>query len=298
MNERQAYLEFFGLREQPFAPTADPVYFYAAPGHKECLFRLWNTIDERLGIAIVLGNYGAGKTTLLRKLLTGMAADPERYRVAVLASPLPSWTTFDLLESIASQFGIQPPERTAIGYVSALNQLLLSRRDCINTLIVDDAQNLNKRGQLELLRILQNLETEQHKLLNTVLFAQLDWIRVLRAAPNFAQRANVAYTLPSIQYAETRRFIEFRLRQAEAEPGKGPVFDDDAVRAIHQYAEGSPRVMVTLCRNTLLAAGQMQTRRIGVEIVLHTIDKTMLPDRERRASAMLRAGQDHPTAGI
>ena len=49
-------LNFFGLSEQPFAPTADPAYFYATSAHKECLFRLWSTIDEQHGIAVVLGN--------------------------------------------------------------------------------------------------------------------------------------------------------------------------------------------------------------------------------------------------
>ena len=59
----QALLSFFGLRRQPFAATADPMYFYATREHKECLFRLWNSIDERNGIAVVLGHYGTGKTT-------------------------------------------------------------------------------------------------------------------------------------------------------------------------------------------------------------------------------------------
>ena len=54
MDETQAHLKFLGLREQPFAPTADPVYFYATHAHKECLFRLWSSIDSRHGIAVVL----------------------------------------------------------------------------------------------------------------------------------------------------------------------------------------------------------------------------------------------------
>ena len=110
VSETQSHLEFFGLREQPFAPTADPVYFYATREHKECLFRLWSSIDQRHGIAVVLGNYGTGKTTLLRKLMTGMAADPDRYNTAVVGSPIPSWTSFSLLESIVTQFGLRPPQ--------------------------------------------------------------------------------------------------------------------------------------------------------------------------------------------
>ena len=292
MDESQSYLGLLGLREQPFAPTADPAYFYATQGHKECLFRLWNGIDSCHGIAVVLGNYGTGKTTLLRKLITGMNADPDRYLTAVIGSPIPSWTSFALLESIVAQFGLRPPEHSFVSYMETLNQHLLENRNRICTLIIDDAQNLNKRGQIELLRLVQNLETQQQKLLNLVFFAQLEWTQVLRAAPNFEQRVNLTYTLEPIQFDETRQFIDFRLHQAGAEPGNGPVFEEPAQRAIHAYAEGSPRVIVTLCRNCLLLAAQLRTRNISPEIVLHTIEKTTLPDPQKRARVLAAVGGD------
>ena len=285
MDEVQSYLKFFGLSEQPFAPTADPMYFYATRAHKECLFRLWNSIDERHGIAVVLGNYGTGKTTLLRKLLTGMTADQERYNTAVIASPIPSWTSFALMESIVTQFGLDVPKNSFSACVESLNRYLLSSRDRISTLIIDDAQNLNKRGQLELLRIVQNLETPQHKLLNLVFFAQLEWIDVLHAAPNFEQRINLTHTLRPIQLEETRQFIEFRLRQAGTSGERAPLFDDGAIRVIHAYADGSPRIIVTLCRNALLLAAQIKSRIITPEITMHTIEKTTVPDLEKRGRA-------------
>jgi len=278
----QSLLEYFGFAEQPFAATADPAYYYATHAHRECLFHLWNTVDERHGIAVVLGNYGTGKTTLLRKLLTGMRSRSDRYNTAVIASPIPSWTSFSLLESIVTQFGLRPETRSFVGYMEALYNYLLTKRDRINTLIIDDAQNLNKRGQLELLRLVQNLETPQHKLINLALFAQLEWMHVLRAAPNFEQRVNMTYTLGPLNERDTRRLIDFRLRQAVGS-GQGPVFDDDAVGVIHSYAEGSPRVTVTLCRNALLLAYQLHTRHIGQAIVLRTIQKTTLPDEHKRA---------------
>lgn len=283
MEESPAHLSLFGLREQPFAPTADPVYFYATREHKECLFRLWNSIDARHGIAVVLGSYGTGKTTLLRKLLIGMRADPERYNTAVIGSPIPSWTSFALLESIVTQFGLRPGTQSFVAYMEALNRYLLDHRECVNTLIIDDAQNLNKRGQIELLRLVQNLESQQHKLLNLVLFAQMEWTQVLRAAPNFEQRIDLTYTLEPIRFEETRHFIAYRLQQAGATPDKGPEFTESALRAIHAYTEGNPRVIVTLCRNTLLVAAQIRSRKIGHEAVLHTIEKTTLPDAQKRA---------------
>ncbi|HUW60053.1 MAG TPA: AAA family ATPase [Candidatus Bathyarchaeia archaeon] len=298
MDEHQSHLAVFGLREQPFAPTADPAYFYAMSKHKECLFRLWSSIDERCGIAVVLGNYGTGKTTLLRKLLTGMAAHRDRYAVAVIGSPVPSWTSFALLESIVAQFGLPRPAKSFVTYMEILNRYLLKYRNRINTLIIDDAQNLNKRGQLELLRLVQNLETNQHKLLNLVLFAQLEWVQVLHAAPNFEQRINMTFTLDPIGLEETREFIQFRLRQAAIDPAWTDLFDEGAVHVIHAYAEGNPRVMVTLCRNSLLLAAQVGVNQVGADIALHTIEKTTVPDAEKRARAYQAARAFRISAGI
>lgn len=294
--QTNALLSFFGLREQPFAATADPAYYYATAAHRECLFHLWNTVDERLGIAVVMGNYGTGKTTLLRKLLTGMRAKPEKYNTAVIASPIPSWTSFSLLEGITAQFGLQPETRSFVAYMDALYQYLLASRNRITTLIIDDAQNLNKRGQLELLRLVQNLETPQHKLLNLVLFAQLEWMPVLRAAPNFEQRVGTNYTLGAIGLEDTRNLIQFRLRQAGSGE-KGPIFDESAIRVLHAYADGSPRVSVTLARNVLLFAFQLRTRHIGQSIVLHTIQRTTMPDaaKHARVASAISAARDERT---
>ena len=286
MGDNRFHLDIFGLREQPFAPTADPTYFYATREHKSCLFRLWSSIDERHGIAVVLGNYGTGKTTLLRKLMTGMSADPARYNTAVVGSPIPSWTSFALLEAIVKQFGLRASKRSFVSYMEALNNYLLESRNRISTLIIDDAQNLNKRGQLELLRLVQNLETPQHKLLNLVLFAQLEWMPILKAAPNFEQRINMTYTLDPLQKDELRRFIEYRIAHAGGSGSRAPKFEDKAIEVIHSYSEGNPRVVVTLCRNALLFAAQIKKRSIDQDIVLHTIEKTTVPDEAKRARVM------------
>lgn len=273
----QPVVDYFGLREQPFAATADPLYFFATRRHKECLFRLWNCIDERHGISVILGNYGTGKTTLLRKVLTSMTNAPQTYNAAVVNSPIPSWTSFALLETIAKKFKLQPRERSFGAFMEALHTYLVHQRHRITTLIIDDAQNLNKRGQLELLRLAQNLETPQHKLLNLVFFAQLEWVPVLKAAPNFLQRVSMTYTLGPIAEDEIGHFISFRLRQAGA-GDRAPRFDDSAVAAIYAVSKGSPRVIVTICRNALMLASHLRTRVITQSIILHTVQRTMLPE--------------------
>ena len=296
MSEVEPVLAYFGLREQPFSPTADPAYMFVTPGHKECLYRLWNHLDGRHGIALVLGSYGTGKTTLLRKVLTGMRADPQRYCTAVIGSPVPSWTTFALLEKTVEQFGLTPEERSFGSYLECLNQFLIQQRGRVVTLIIDDAQNLNKRGQIELLRLVQNLETSQHKLLNLVLFAQLEWIPILQAVPQFEQRINLTYTVTPLSLEELERVVLFRLEQAGATVERGPIFEEQALRVVHAYGQGSPRVTITLCRNALLMAMQQKTRHITEDIVVQTIERTTLPDRTKRGRVDAVATRPRPWA--
>ncbi|MBI4559260.1 MAG: AAA family ATPase [Candidatus Hydrogenedentes bacterium] len=279
--EKESVLAFFGLREHPFAATADPSYFYATRAHKECLFRVWNSVDSRHGIAVVLGHYGTGKTTLLRKLLYGMAARPERYNTAVLDAPIPSWTSFAFLQNIVEHLGLRPQRISFMAYLETINQCLRDRRHLVNTLIIDDAQNLNKRGQVELLRLLQNLETPQHRLLNLVLFAQLEWLPIIRAVPNFEQRINLMYTLRPFTFEETKELIRFRLQCAGANADR-PGFDDEALRLIHGFSQGNPRDAVTLCRNALVGAAALRIHRISGDIIVHTVDRSTAPDDERR----------------
>ena len=57
-------------------------------------------------------------------------------------------------------------------------------------------------------------------------------------------------------------------------------------------------MIVTICRNTLLAAAQLRTRQITPEIVMHTIEKTTLPDPGRRARAAAAVRESMPRAVI
>ncbi|MBI3117095.1 MAG: AAA family ATPase [Candidatus Hydrogenedentes bacterium] len=283
MDDAPAYVRFFGLSADPFAPTSDPAYFYATRAHRECLGQLWESIDTRRGLAVALGNHGCGKTMLLRKLLTDMIGAPERYVAAVLGAPLPSWSSQTLLEATVAQFGLQPAAPTFLDCMEALQAFLVEQREKVCTLIIDDAQHLNKRGQLELLRLLQELETQQHKLLNLVLFAQMEWIDVLRAAPNFEQRINLTTLIGALAPEELHEFVQFRLEQAGGIPGRAPEFSGPALRAVWAYAEGNTRLIVTLCRNALHFAARAQLREIGHELVVQTIERTTVPDAEKRA---------------
>lgn len=259
---------FFGLERDPFTPTADPAFFYFTLEFERCLFGLKKSIDSRYGIVLVFGNYGTGKTSLMRHLFYHIARRTHLYNTAVLGSPNPAWSAHTLMEEICTQFRIPSEKPTINAYQHAFNQFLMSNRNRINTLIVDDGQNLDKREHLEILRLLQNIETPQHKLLNLVIFAQMELIPIIKAQPNFEQRVNNAYVLNPLSFEETKNMIQFRLQKAGLEADR-KVFDDECLETIYEYSQGIPREVVTICRNSMVLAKRIGQAQIQNSVVMY-----------------------------
>src|SRR4051794_2981140 len=63
------FLEFFGLREQPFGVTPDPRFLYLTPTHREALASLYYGVEAGRGFLSLIAPPGMGKTTILFQLL-------------------------------------------------------------------------------------------------------------------------------------------------------------------------------------------------------------------------------------
>src|SRR5712691_12448796 len=63
------FLEYYGLRDQPFGVTPDPRYLYFSATHREALASLFYGIETGCGFLTLVAPPGMGKTTLLFRLL-------------------------------------------------------------------------------------------------------------------------------------------------------------------------------------------------------------------------------------
>ncbi len=63
------FLDFYGLREQPFGVTPDPAYLYLSRTHREALAALLYGIKADRGFMALIAESGMGKTTLLYRLM-------------------------------------------------------------------------------------------------------------------------------------------------------------------------------------------------------------------------------------
>nr|WP_274605630.1 AAA family ATPase [Allochromatium vinosum] len=232
--------------------------------HREALAHLLYGANESGGFVLLTGEVGTGKTTVCRAFLEQL---PEGVDVALVLNPVQSPN--ELLTNICEEFRIELPHgrRSNKVLIDALNGFLLhayanGRRPL---LIIDEAQNLPRQA-LEQIRLLTNLETTKHKLLQIFLIGQPELRRLLetQSLRQLDQRITARFHLTPLDLEETGDYIRHRLAVAGVDR---PLFTARAIRRIHEYSGGIPRVINILCDRALLGACVTRGSQVDPDIV-------------------------------
>lgn len=258
------YTKYYGFNEKPFTLTPNPRFIFLSSNHKEAFAHLLYGINNHYGFIELIGEVGTGKTTILRTLLNQL--NDENYRSALIFNPC--LTGVELLRSINHEFGLNSGSKYANELLAELNSFLLAENARGNTvvLVIDEAQNLSP-GILEQLRLISNLETEDDKLIQIVLAGQPELSALLRMPQlrQLNQRIAVRYRLRSMSVNETRSYIHHRMTVG-GETG-GVTFSRTALKLIHLYSHGLPRLINNICDRALLIGYGDERRHISAGIV-------------------------------
>jgi general secretion pathway protein A len=147
--------------------------------------------------------------------------------------------------------------------------------------IIDEAQNLSYES-LEQVRLLTNLETQKHKLLQIILVGQPELRELLQQdrLRQLAQRVTARYHLTPLSRSETRAYVLHRLRVAGAQ---SPLFNATALRNIYRFSGGVPRVINIFCyRGLLMAYGKHANQVTGGMIKQVYQELSGMGERSRR----------------
>jgi len=266
------YEAFFGLREKPFALTPNTGFLVQLAPYQACLNLLRVALAEGEGFIKITGEVGTGKTLLCRALLNEL--DPSRYQLAWL--PNPSLSPLALRQALAHELHVPDVEQLDThGLLAALHARLieLAGEGRSTVLLIDEAQALPV-STLEGLRLLTNLETEQSKLLQVVLFGQpeLDQTLARQDLRQLRQRITFSYALRPLDVADATRYITERL--AVAGYRGEPLFERSAVRLLVQGSRGIPRLLNILANKCLMAAFGEGSRCVGVRHVRRALADT------------------------
>ncbi len=271
-----SYYQILGLNREPFSTSPDPGFFYDSQEHHAALIRLMIEIRLKRGLSLILGDVGTGKTTLSRKLYQMLK---EREDIVFHMILDPTYKTEELfLESLIRTFNIEMTQEspTILDFKEAIKNYLFKVGASENktvVLLIDEGQKLNDMS-LESLRVFLNYETNEFKLLQVVLLAQMELLPRVREIKNLWDRVSLKYVLNPLDEEETKEMIEFRLKKAGSNTG-GALFTDKAISRIYQYTQGYPRRISMLCHNALKELVVEQKAIVDDEVISKIISRDL-----------------------
>ncbi|MBF0253546.1 MAG: AAA family ATPase [Candidatus Omnitrophica bacterium] len=274
-----SYYSHLNLSREPFSTSPDPDLLFLSREHKSALYRLCVAVKLRRGQSLILGDVGTGKTTLSRKFCQMMACDAGMI-VRVILNPGFEGAA-DFLRAICEQFGVatvMDGQPAGFAEMSAAIRHYLFQKGVEEkktvVLVVDEAQKMNE-ASLEVLRGLLNYETNDHKLLQAVMFSQLDLVPRLLKVKNFWDRISMKALLRTLSFEEARQMIAFRMQVSGAGPENG-LFSDEALQSIYQVTRGYPRRITQLCHDCLESLVMNGRSRVDRQTVDEILEREVL----------------------
>lgn len=187
-----------------------------------------------------------------RSCAAEMSVVEKRFSTAYL--PNPRLDPRGLLIALADEFAVKM-DRRAGGHqlVRSLTQALLKlnvarRRPVV---FIDEARAMSL-PTLETMRLLSNLETEKHKLMQVVLFGQPELDRHLAnpSVRQLRQRITFECRLSELSCLEVRHYLAHRMRVAGY--NGTPAFSSAAIWYLHRATGGVPRLVNVLAHKALM----------------------------------------------
>lgn len=255
------YLNHFKFRKFPFSISTDLDFYLELPTYKEALNVLVIGLMQREGIIKITGEVGIGKTLLCRKLTE--ALNSIFYCIYL---PNPKYTRIEILREVARHLGLSIENAPSADTLNALiiqklKQCYYQRQKVV--LVVDEAQCMDVEG-LETIRLLTNFEENSEKLLQVILFGQLELNELLaqNSLKQLVQRIVYAYQLRPLKKKELATYLNFRVHQVKLDQSK--VFHRSFIHALYKVSGGIPRVVNILAHKALMAAFGENAQQVTV----------------------------------
>jgi type II secretory pathway predicted ATPase ExeA len=264
------YTSRYGLEFNPFLKNSKEILVNTKE-HKEITFRL-DYLAKTKGFGILTGGAGRGKTTAIRNFASSL--NPSLYKV--IYSSLSTLTVNDFYRNLAEELGAQPSFRKPDNFrviQDEISRLALEKKKT-PVIIIDEANYINN-AILNDLKILFNFEMDSRDRAAILLagLPQLNSTLRLGIHEPLRQRIVMNYNLDGLTKEEGRLYILEKLKGAGCNQ---PVFEDNAIEAILNAADGTPRIINKLCNASLLVGDSNQINLIDAGIVMQAINDSEL----------------------
>jgi len=270
-----SYYEELGLVREPFSSSPDPEFFYQSSEHKTALHRLEIAIRLKRGLSLILGDVGTGKTTLSRTFLQNLDNE-ENFVFKLMLDPTYK-SEFQFLSNLTKMFGVTPAFRSTLDYKEAIEKYLFKKGVDENKtiiLIIDEGQKLSF-SFLEILRTLLNYETNEYKLLQLIVLAQMELLPRIQRIKNFYDRITLKYIINPLDESETQEMIRFRLAKSGLSPTR-ELFEPEAIKLIYEYTLGYPRRIAVMSHNALEHIVMNDKKKVDRSVIAEIVTREVI----------------------
>ena len=212
----------------------------------------------------------------------------------------PSVSPEEILHAIAFELQLAlPRDAGRLEVMHALNEYLLAKHAEHKQVVVfvEESQSM-PIATLEEIRLLSNLETKQHKLLQIVLFGQPELDDNLRKTEirQLRERITHSFSLAPLGAEEVREYLAFRLQAAGYH---GPdLFAPRVIRYMARATGGLTRRINIVADKALLAAFAENTHNVGLKHVRAAVADSEFSDARPAARRSWGLGALALTAGL
>ena len=256
----------YGLEFNPFLKNSKEILFESKE-YREALFRL-NYLAKTKGFGLLTGSPGRGKTTAVRN----WAASLNTSLFKVIYTSISTLTVNDFYRNLAQELGSQPSYRKAENFhiiQDEINRLTLEKRKT-PVIIIDEADHISSNVLYDL-KMLFNFEMDSRDRAIVLLvgLAKINNTLNLTAHKPLRQRIIMNYNVDGLTKDEGRQYITAKLEGAGCHH---PVFDDGAVEAILNAADGTPRLINKFCNSALIVGNSLDQSVITPETVFQAVN--------------------------
>ena len=264
------YAARYGLEFNPFLKNAKDIFLETAEA-KEAKLRL-DYLGETKGFGVLTGSPGLGKTTAAR--LWASSLSPSRFKV--IYSSLSTLTVMDFYRQLAAGLGAEPSfyKNTLFNDIQGeINRYTLEKR--VTPVVVIDEADMLSHKVLSDLQILFNFEMDSRDRAVILLVGQPRLNTTLNQSTHesLRQRIIMNYHMGGMTKEEVRSYIN---RKLEGAGSHQPVFDENALEAVINAANGTARMVNKICSRCLMIGASQGQKIIDAEIVRIAVEDNQL----------------------